>query len=318
MDTKVYQSDSSERVASDVRVETYCSQRAFSLGSFFMRSSIARDSRYSAASASIVQFAFSPFFSMMALMIDRSTRKNSLRGFTLFICINAKDLILTMVMISGTLRFVQESRSGNAAQKLLAMITTTCTVTRNGQGKMEIPMDELVVGDIVHLCAGDMIPADVRILEAKDLFVSQSALTGESEPVEKTGMISACKESITDYGNIAFMGSNVISGSATAVTVSVGDRTLFGSMASGVAEEAVQTSFTKGVNAVSWVLIRFMLVMVPVVYDELENALDALVWNHPVSGSGSGILGCHGGSCADCGGDESGILAAEAHAVKSF
>ena len=175
-------------------------------------------------------------------------------------------IILTMVMISGTLRFVQESRSGNAAQKLLAMITTTCTVTRNGQEKMEIPMDELVVGDIVHLCAGDMIPADVRILEAKDLFVSQSALTGESEPVEKTGMISACKESITDYGNIAFMGSNVISGSATAVTVSVGDRTLFGSMASGVAEEAVQTSFTKGVNAVSWVLIRFMLVMVPVVF----------------------------------------------------
>lgn len=81
-------------------------------------------------------------------------------------------IILTMVIISGTLRFVQESRSGNAAEKLLAMITTTCTVTRKGQEKVEIPMDELVVGDIVHLSAGDMIPADVRILDAKDLFIS--------------------------------------------------------------------------------------------------------------------------------------------------
>ena len=175
-------------------------------------------------------------------------------------------IILTMVFISGTLRFVQESRSGNAAEKLLAMITTTCTVTRKGQEKAEIPMDDLVVGDIVHLSAGDMIPADVRILEAKDLFVSQASLTGESEPIEKVPHLSAQKESVTDYTNIAFMGSNVISGSATAVVVSTGDNTLFGSMASAVAEEGVETSFTKGVNAVSWVLIRFMLVMVPLVF----------------------------------------------------
>ena len=175
-------------------------------------------------------------------------------------------IILTMVIISGTLRFVQESRSGNAAEKLLAMITTTCTVTRKNQEKAEIPMDELVVGDIVHLSAGDMIPADVRILESKDLFISQASLTGESEPVEKTPNISEEKESVTDYTNIAFMGSNVVSGSATAVAVCVGDNTLFGSMASAVAGEAVETSFTKGVNAVSWVLIRFMLVMVPLVF----------------------------------------------------
>ena len=175
-------------------------------------------------------------------------------------------IILTMVIISGTLRFVQESRSGNAAEKLLAMITTTCTVTRREQEKIEIPMDDLVVGDIVHLAAGDMIPADVRILEAKDLFISQSGLTGESEPVEKTPSRSVQKESITDYTNIAFMGSNVISGSAAAVVVSTGDATLFGSMASAIAGEAVETSFTKGVNAVSWVLIRFMLVMVPLVF----------------------------------------------------
>ena len=127
-------------------------------------------------------------------------------------------------------------------------------------------MDDLVVGDIVHLSAGDMIPADVRILDAKDLFISQASLTGESEPVEKTPKVCAQKESITDYSNIAFMGSNVISGSATAVVICTGDRTLFGSMASAIAGEAVETSFTKGVNAVSWVLIRFMLVMVPLVF----------------------------------------------------
>ena len=175
-------------------------------------------------------------------------------------------IILTMVFISGTLRFVQESRSGNAAEKLLAMITTTCTVTRK-DGTKEIPLEELVVGDIIHLSAGDMVPADVRVLEAKDLFISQSALTGESNPIEKIPVVCEKEcETVTDYTNIAFMGSNVISGSATAVVISVGDDTLFGSMAVSVAGEAVETNFTKGVNAVSWVLIRFMLVMVPIVF----------------------------------------------------
>ena len=194
-----------------------------------------------------------PYFSMLGSTPD------DLNPLTVII-------ILTMVLISGTLRYVQESRSGNAAEKLLAMITTTCTVTRQGLEKGEIPMDELVVGDIVHLSAGDMIPADVRIIDAKDLFVSQASLTGESEPIEKTGHISTSKETITDYTNIAFMGSNVISGSATAVVVCTGNHTLFGSMASAIAGEAVETSFTKGVNAVSWVLIKFMFVMVPLVF----------------------------------------------------
>ena len=176
-------------------------------------------------------------------------------------------IILTMVVISGTLRFIQETRSGNAAEKLLAMITTTCTVTRKGKEKQEIPLEEVVVGDVVHLSAGDMIPADVRIVNSKDLFVSQSSLTGESAPVEKTPSICEnTTESVTDINNIAFMGSNVISGSASAVVLSVGDNTLFGSMAKAVAGDAVETSFTKGVNAVSWVLIRFMLVMVPLVF----------------------------------------------------
>ena len=175
-------------------------------------------------------------------------------------------IILIMVSISGALRFVQESRSGHAAEKLLAMITTTCTVTRHGMKKAEIPMDDLVMGDLVHLSAGDMIPADVRIVEAKDLFISQSSLTGESEPVEKTAEMNLHRDSTTDYSNLAFMGSNVISGTASAVVVGVGDGTLFGSMASSVSETSVETSFTKGVNAVSWVLIRFMLVMVPLVF----------------------------------------------------
>lgn len=176
-------------------------------------------------------------------------------------------IILVMVAVSGTLRFVQESRSGNAAEKLLEMITTTCTVTRKENGTEEIPMDDLVVGDIVHLSVGDMVPADVRILDAKDLFVSQSGLTGESEPVEKlAAAVQAGETAVTEYSNIAFMGSNVVSGSGTAVVICTGDHTLFGSMAASMAEEPAETSFTKGVNAVSWVLIRFMLIMVPLVF----------------------------------------------------
>lgn len=176
-------------------------------------------------------------------------------------------IIMAMVVISGTLRFVQESRSGNAAEKLLGMITTTCTVDREEGKRQEIPLADAVVGDIIHLSAGDMIPADARVLQAKDLFISQAALTGESAPVEKFAEVGNDKvDTVTEYSNIAFMGSNVISGSAVAVIISVGDDTLFGSMASSVAGEAVETSFTKGVNAVSWVLIRFMFVMVPVVF----------------------------------------------------
>ena len=175
-------------------------------------------------------------------------------------------IITTMVVLSGTLRYVQEARSGNAAEKLLDMITTTVTVTREDAPKQEIPIDEVVVGDIIHLSAGDMIPADVRIIEAKDLFVSQASLTGESEPVEKVPEPGTVSDSATACENVALMGSNVVSGSATAVAFNVGDGTLFGSMASSLSGEAVQTSFSKGVNSVSWVLIRFMMVMVPFVF----------------------------------------------------
>ncbi|MEE8810053.1 magnesium-translocating P-type ATPase [Lactimicrobium sp.] len=176
-------------------------------------------------------------------------------------------IILTMVMISGLLRFVQELRSGNAAERLSEMVKTTTAVERQENGREEIPLEEVVVGDIVYLAAGDMVPADVRILQAKDLFISQAALTGESEPVEKTANVVKQGEydSVTEYHNLAFMGSTVISGSATCVVVATGDNTFFGAIAKGLTAKPVQTSFEKGVNSVSWILIRFMLVMVPVV-----------------------------------------------------
>lgn len=176
-------------------------------------------------------------------------------------------LIITgMVVISGLLKFTQETRSGNAAEALLKLIHTTCTVERKDTGTTEIRLDEVVVGDIVHLAAGDMVPADLRIIKAKDLFISQSSLTGESEQVEKVADKTTKEESLTSYSCLAFMGSNVISGSATGVVVATGDDTLFGSMARDIGGEPVETNFQKGVNSISWVLIRFMLVMVPVVF----------------------------------------------------
>lgn len=174
-------------------------------------------------------------------------------------------IITTMVMISGLLRFVQETRSGNAAAKLSKMIHTTTCVERVENGKQEISLDDVVVGDIVHLSAGDMIPADVRILAAKDLFISQSALTGESEPVEKQAQAMDTSCALSEITNLAFMGSNVISGSAKAVVIAAGNETMLGTMAKELTVKPPKTSFEKGVNSVSWVLIRFMLIMVPIV-----------------------------------------------------
>lgn len=173
-------------------------------------------------------------------------------------------IISAMVIISGTLRYVQETRSCNVAEKLTGMLHTTACAERGGV-KREIPIEEIAVGDIIHLSAGDMIPADLRILTAKDLFISQSALTGESEPVEKTACSGGARDTLTDAENLAFMGSNVVSGSATAVAVAVGNGTMLGNMAGSLNGEAPKTAFEKGVNSVSWVLIRFMLIMVPVV-----------------------------------------------------
>ena len=175
-------------------------------------------------------------------------------------------IIMTMVMISGLLRFVQEARSGAAAENLLKMIKTTTCVQRRELGRAEIPLEEVVVGDIVYLAAGDMIPADMRIIQAKDLFVSQSALTGESVAIEKIASeVESGLSSMAECPNLAFMGSNVVSGSAMGVVVATGDSTIFGEMAKSITAKPAQTSFEKGINQVSWVLIRFMLIMVPLV-----------------------------------------------------
>jgi magnesium-translocating P-type ATPase len=177
-------------------------------------------------------------------------------------------IIMTMVIVSGVLRFVQETRSGKAAENLLKMIKTTTCVERVEEGKEEIELSEVVVGDIVHLSAGDMIPADMRIIIAKDLFVSQSSMTGESEPVEK--LVAPIKtddfEAILECSNLAFMGSNVVSGTAKGIVITTGNDTIFGSIAKNLNKKTVETSFEKGVNSVSWVLIRFMFVMVPIVF----------------------------------------------------
>ncbi|MFV0413275.1 MAG: magnesium-translocating P-type ATPase [Oscillospiraceae bacterium] len=174
-------------------------------------------------------------------------------------------IVLVMVLISGTLQFVQESRSGKAAEKLGEMVETTIAVRRGGR-ESELPIDEIVAGDIVLLAAGDMVPADLRILQAKDLFVSQSSLTGESEPVEKFADAAPQGKNPLEMNNLAFMGSNVVSGSAAALVVNVGDSTIFGSIAHQLTEKKPLTSFEKGIHSVSWVLIRFMLIMAPVVF----------------------------------------------------
>lgn len=209
-------------------------------------------------------------------------------------------IVSGMVLISGALRFVQESRSGAAVARLESLVGTTIDVLRDGQSK-ERPIRELVTGDVVRLAAGDMIPADLRILEAKDLFVSQSSLTGESEPVEKFagpvppvagaparpapgGSQGVATGSPLECGNLAFMGSNVVSGSALGLVLAVGNATLFGSLARQIADTTTRTGFDTGIASVSWVLIRFMACMVPVVFlingftkgDWVEAALFAL------------------------------------------
>ncbi|AYE31269.1 magnesium-translocating P-type ATPase [Burkholderia pseudomallei] len=204
-------------------------------------------------------------------------------------------ILLSMVTISVLLRFVQEFRSLRAAEKLKAMVRTTATVQRRADDasapiRHDVPMREVVVGDIVHLSAGDMIPADVRLISSRDLFISQAVLTGEALPVEKYDTLGAVAQksadpasrssgaavrleraehggSLLDLANVCFMGTNVVSGTATAVVVATGGDTYFGALAKNVvSHKRIETSFDRGVSSVSWLLIRFMLVMVPVVF----------------------------------------------------
>lgn len=190
-------------------------------------------------------------------------------------------IILVMVALSAVLRFWQEFRSAKAAEALKAMVGNSATVMRRAEagstGELrEIPMAQIVVGDVVYLSAGDMVPADVRLLDSRDLFISQAALTGEAIPVEKydtLGAVSAKSADATfdadsdplDHPNACFMGTNVVSGTATALVVATGPRTYFGSLAKAIVGSRAETAFDRGVNSVSWLLIRFMLVMVPIV-----------------------------------------------------
>ena len=177
-------------------------------------------------------------------------------------------IIVTLVLISGGIRFIQELRSDKAASNLSRMIVNTATVLRDGS-EQEIPIDEIVVGDVVKLSAGDMIPADVVLLDSRDFFVQQSGLTGESDAVEKACLAKADGqnlESLLESESLAFMGTNVISGRATALVLVVGDETMMGAIEQTINTYDEPTSFEREMNSISWLLIRLMLVMVPVVF----------------------------------------------------
>ncbi|HXP86625.1 MAG TPA: magnesium-translocating P-type ATPase [Bryobacteraceae bacterium] len=188
----------------------------------------------------------------------------------------AGTVMAAMVVLSVTLRFVQEARADAAAAKLKAMIHVTATVLRDG-GAKEMPLRDLVPGDIIKLSAGDMIPGDVRVLSSKDLFVSQGSLTGESLPVEKFhDAETKAVSSPTEINNTCFMGTSVESGTATAVVVATGADTYLGSMAGSLAAAQAPTSFDQGLNRFTWLMIQLMAVMVPLVF--LINGLTKHDW----------------------------------------
>lgn len=178
-------------------------------------------------------------------------------------------IIAVMVVCSAILRFWQEWKANEATDSLMKMVKNTCLVKRAGSGEEELDITELVPGDIVFLAAGDMIPADLRIIESKDLFISQASLTGESEPIEKFPEVKEKqyrKGSIVELDNICYMGSTVISGAAKGVVFETGNRTFLGTIARNLTGHRATTAFDRGISKVSLLLIRFMLVMVPFVF----------------------------------------------------
>lgn len=178
-------------------------------------------------------------------------------------------IIAVMVVCSAILRFWQEWKANEATDSLMKMVKNTCLVKRAGSGEEELDITELVPGDIVFLAAGDMIPADLRIIESKDLFISQASLTGESEPIEKFPEVKEKqyrKGSIVELDNICYMGSTVISGAAQGIVFETGNRTFLGTIARNLTGHCATTAFDKGISKVSLLLIRFMLVMVPFVF----------------------------------------------------
>ena len=190
--------------------------------------------------------------------------------------LRATIVIFVMVLLGIVLRFFQELRADTAAEKLKAMVSTTATVLRDGKD-IDLSLRMLVPGDIIRLGAGDMVPADVRVLTAKDLFLNQAALTGESMPVERNAAPASGEiRNPLELPNICFLGSDVESGTATAVVIHTGDKTYFGSLAASIVGEREVTSFDKGINKFTWLMIRFIMVMVPAVF--LLNGLSKHNW----------------------------------------
>jgi len=217
---------------------------------------IAREKRQSALVRLLVNFK-NPLVILLLVLGIVSFLTGDLR---------AMIVIFIMVLLGVVLRFFQELRADNAAEKLKAMVTTTATVLRDGR-QVEIPLKLLAPGDIVLLAAGDMTPADVLVLSAKDLFLNQAALTGESLPVEKkAGMASLDIQSPLELPNTCFLGSNVESGSGLALVLYTGDQTYLGSLAASIVGERQLTGFDKGINKFTWLMIRFIGVMVPAVF----------------------------------------------------
>lgn len=175
-------------------------------------------------------------------------------------------LVILMAIMSVALSFIQEYRAGKEAEKLSELVRTTVTVYRNGKPK-EIRISEIVPGDIVDLSAGDIIPADLRIISCKDLFINQASLTGESFPVEKScEPINPKSNAITELTNTAFMGSSVVSGTGLGVVIKTGITTQFGELARRLTTMRVETSFDKGIHQFTMLMIRFMLVLVAIIF----------------------------------------------------
>ena len=192
-----------------------------------------------------------------------------------------------MLLVSGGMKFIQEARSGNAAEALKDLVSNTCCALRGGE-RIEIPFDELVPGDVIRLSAGDMVPADARIITARDLFVIESALTGESEAVEKTAAITVAEGAgspalpLSACKNIVFTGTSVQNGTAIALVVATGSDTYLGGIAKMLNGRGEKSAFDRGVSSVSMLLVRLMLVMAPAVFAinaaTKGNVIDALLF----------------------------------------
>ena len=187
-------------------------------------------------------------------------------------------LIISTIIISAMISFFQQAKSDKAAKKLQKMISNKVDVIRD-EVQTEVDVENVVPGDIVKLSSGDMLPGDVRFLEVKDLFVDQASLTGESNPVEKFS-INKGNEEITDISNIGFMGTNIVSGTATAIVLTTGNHTYFGNMAKSLYSVNPKNSFEKGVDDVSKLLIKFMVIMLPRIIVCFINKSSFFIYNH--------------------------------------